>query len=84
MGFTDVLAWPHDTGVAGSAILTAAMGVPAYIHTHLKIARHHTQQRALEIRHHVERMAQATAQHNARAHQAEKHHRQLMDQVRPS
>lgn len=38
------LSWPEDTGVTGSFLYTLALGIPAYIHTHKKINRHHAAQ----------------------------------------
>lgn len=40
------LSWPEDTGVIGSLTYTIILGIPAYIHTHKKINKHHDAQMA--------------------------------------
>lgn len=81
IGLAEFLAWPHDTGVAGSAIVTAILGFPAYVHAHVKAGRRHQEKLAQAERHHLEAQAQAAAQHNEAKHQAEKHHQQAAAQL---
>lgn len=40
--FGGVLAWPDGSGLAGATLL----GTPAYVHTHLKLNRHHRERLA--------------------------------------
>jgi len=52
-----VLAWPSDSGVAGGTLLTVAVGVPGYLHTHKVLRRHHQARTDQAERHHAERLA---------------------------
>lgn len=64
MSIASFLAWPDGSGVAGGAIATTALGLPAYVHSHIRASRRHQAQRAQRERHHLEQLAAITAAGN--------------------
>lgn len=71
-----VLAWPSDSGVAGSLIVSVVLGVPAYVRARVAARSRHREALGQAERHHAERMAGAAARQNELKHLAERHHQQ--------